>query len=327
MKIDAKVVLLDGALHGLREWSDSNHLILHTDQSLVAVEWSALRETRERVAVVFGSHGLGRVIATKVTVDNAWTVDPTSRLLLLARDGKIEYFDPSSGDSVRTVALAGLPSGTFAAALDSASQRLLLVVMNVVNLDFAEYGVVAADLANGHLTREPGIRSKNDLELLWDGRYRAWVICDTGTATLWRWDGQKPAIKLTGMVPNAIQHATIVDSDDGIIAGAIVSHSSAATALAWGHVDQDRVIWSSPVSLSGPAVLVAKKNFKDPLWACLAQQGWQQQIQIRDASAVVLDSTNLAPRAHLSDLLWSRYGHGRFWGFGVHSLLAANLGG
>lgn len=326
MKIDAKVVLLDDALHGLREWFDSNHLILHTDQSLVAVEWPALRETRDGAAAVFGPRGLGRVVASRVTVDNAWTVDATSRLLLLARDGKIEYLDPLGVHPVRTLAVAGLQSGTFAAALDSASRRLLLVVMSAANLDFAAYGVVAADLGNAQLTYEPSIRCTNDLELLWDGRSRAWLICDTGTATLWRWGGQKPAVKLTGMVPGAIHYAAMVDSDEGVIAGAVVSHGSATTALVSGHVDQNQVIWSPPIVLSGSPVLVAKRNSRQPLWACLAQQGWHQQIQIRDAAGVVLSATTLPQRAHLSDLLWSPSAPARFWGYGVHSLVAATLG-
>ncbi|MGC0772188.1 MAG: hypothetical protein WB543_04585, partial [Candidatus Acidiferrum sp.] len=165
MKIDVKTILLDGALHRLRELSDANHLIVQSEESLVAVSWPALRQTRDGMTVVLGPRGLGKVLATKVAVDNAWIVEPKSQRVLLTREGEVEFVDPSGRDKVRRVTVAGLPSGAFAAALDSAGQHLLLVVMRVVNLDFAEYGVAAVDLVNGRLASESTIRSNADLEL------------------------------------------------------------------------------------------------------------------------------------------------------------------
>ena len=325
MKIDVKTILLDGALHRLREFSDANHLIVQSEESLVAVSWPELRHTREGMTVVLGPRGLGKVLATKVAVDNAWIIEPKSQRVLLTREGEVEFIDPSGRDKVRRVTVAGLPSGAFAAALDSAGNQLLLVVMRVVNLDFAEYGVAAVDLVNGRMASESTIGANADLELLWDDTLRTWVICDTGNATVWRWNGTKPAVKLASTLADPVHSASLVMGDGGAIVTALISLGTGATGLISGQAEQDRVNWKEPVTLHGPSILVTRRHPNLAVWACLAQEGNAQQIQIRDAAANLLGAANVRSLAHLSDLLWSASTPERVWGFGVHSLVAATL--
>ncbi len=325
MKTDSKTILLDGALYRLREFSDANRLMLHCEHSLLAVSWADLRQTRDGVTVVLGPRGLGNVVATKVAVDNAWIVDPKSQRLLLAREGGIEFVDPSGQEKARTVTVPGLPVGTFAAALDSTAKRLLLAVMRDVNPDFAEYGLVVADLVNGRLAKESTIHTNSDLELLWEDKLGSWVICDTNKATVWRWDGNKPALKLASSALRPVHSATIAASDHGVIVSALVTQSTGATGLISGRAEQDRVIWNDAVALPGPNVLVARRHPGQALWACLAQEGRAQQIQIRDASGKVLGEAIVRPPAHLSDLVWSVAAPTSVWGFGVHALASATF--
>jgi len=325
MQIDVKTILFEGALHRLRELSDANHLIVQNEQSLVAVAWPELQKTRDGLTVVLGPQGLGKVVATKVSVDNAWIVEPKSQRVLMAREGEIEFVDPSGRDKLQRVTVAGLPSGSFAAALDSAGQHLLLVVMRAVNMDFAEYGIVVITLSDGQLQRELTIRSNADLELHWDETFRTWVICDTSNATVWRWDGAKLSTKLASALTDTVYSATLVVGDDGAIVTALVTQGAGATGLISGRAEQDRVDWRESVTLHGPSVLVTRRHPKLAVWACLAQEGKVQQIQIRDAAGKVLGEANIRPPAHVSDLLWSASTPERVWAFGVHSLAAATL--
>jgi hypothetical protein len=325
MRIDVKTIRLQRALHGLRELPDADHLVVHSEQSLVAIAWPALRQIPDSMTVVLGPPGQGKALATNVAVDNAWAVEPKAQRVLLAREGEFYSVDPSGQLDDQRIKVAGLPRGTFAAALDSDGQRVLLVVMRVINIDFADYGVAMADLTNGRLVAEATIGSGADLELLWDGRLRTWVIGDTSRGALWRWDGDRPAVKLAGPPAGPVHAATFAESGEGVIVSALFTQTTGATGLITGRAEWDRVVWTAPVTLPGSTVLVARRHPELALWACLAQEGAVQQIQIRDAAGKVLAEAGVRPAEHLNNLLWSKSSPKRIWGFGVRALAAATL--
>jgi hypothetical protein len=323
MRIDAKTIRFQGALHGLCELPDGDRLIIHSEQSLVAVSWPALRQTPDTVTVVLGPPGQGKALATNVAVDNAWVVEPKARRVLMAREGEFYSVDPSGQLEDQRIKVAGLPRGTFAAALDSDGQRVLLVVMRVLNPDFAEYGVGMADLANGRLVAEATIGVNADLDLLWDAPLRTWVIGDTSRGALWRWDGARPAVKLAGPPAGPVHAATFAETGEGVIVSALFTQTTGATGLITGRAEWDRVVWAAPVTLPGSPVLLARRHPARALWACLAQEGAVQQIQIRDAAGELLAEAGVRPAAQLNTLHWSKSLPNHVWGVGIRALAAA----
>jgi hypothetical protein len=326
MMLNLKAVRLRGALHALREFQDADHLVVHIEQSLVALAWPALEHIPGGVTIALGEHGEGKVLATDVAVDDAWVAAAKAQRVLLAREGEISSIDPSGKDDVHHLKVPGLPLGTFAAALDADEQHILMVVVRVLNFDFEEYGVAAADLTNGRWVREAKIGTDADLELLWDARLGAWVIGDTSRGSLWLWDGGGPAVKLAGPAAAGIHGATFTGGDDGVIASVLITQTTGETALITGHAERDRMIWTPAVTLSGSHVLMARRHPARALWACLAQAAAGQQIQIRDVAGKVLAEADLHPPAHLNNLLWSVSSPDRrVWGHGLHTLVAATL--
>jgi hypothetical protein len=335
MKLDVKAIHLQGALHGLRELADADHLIVHSEQSLIAVAWPDLRNIPDGLRVVLGPPGQGKVLATDVAVDDAWIVEPKAHRVLLAREGEFSSIDTAGKTEVHHIPVHGLPVGTFAAALDSAGQRVLLVVLRVVNIDFANYAVAVADLANGWLVTEGTIGSGSDLELLWDATLSVWVIGDTNRGALWRWDGASPAVKLAGPTGGPIHAATFAETAAGVIVSALSTlttgalttgaQATGATALVTGHAQRDRVVWAAPVALPGSAVLMARRHPARTLWACLAQEGTAQRIQIRDETGKISAQADLRPGVYLNDLLWSASSPDRFWGVGIRGLASATI--
>jgi hypothetical protein len=325
MRIDLKAVRFQGALHGLRESRDVDHLIVHSEQSLFAIVWTGIENTPEGAAVALGPRGPGKVVATDVAVDDAWVVEPKGQRILLAREGAFDSIDPWGGLEPQKVKVAGLPLGTFAAAIDPDGTHVLLVIVRVVNFDEANYAVALADLTNGRLVHETTIGSSADLELLWDARLRDWVIGDTKKGGLWRWDGARPAVKLAGPTsPGPVHAATFAAGNEGVIVSALFTHTG-ADGLITGHAELDRVVWTPPVVLPGTPVLVARRHPAQALWACLAQAGAAQHIQIRDAAGKVLAEAPVRPTTHLNNLVWSMASPNRVWGIGVRALAAATL--
>lgn len=325
MRIEAKTVRVQGAVRRLCEWAGADRLIVHSDQSLVAVAWLALQHTPDGMAASLAPPGKEKPVAANVAVDNAWTVDPKARRVLLARAGEIDLADPSGEVADQRIQVAGLPVGTFGAALDSDGERLLLVVMRAVNFDFADYGLVMVDLADGQLVAEKTIGTTSDLELLWDARLGTWAIGDTSKGALWRWDGAGHAVKLAGPTAGAIHAATFAETSEGVIVSALSSGTAGATVLVTGHAERDRVVWMPPVTLAGTPILLARRHPARALWACLAQQGAAQQIQIRDAAGKVLAEADLRPGIHLNHLLWSAFAPERLWGVGIRALASATI--
>jgi hypothetical protein len=325
MTIEVKTVRFEGALRGLRELPDADQLIVHIDQTLVVVPWPALRSIPDHMIASAGSQGLGKVLATEVRVDNAWTVHPETNRILLARQGELEVIDPSGRSEVRRIAVTGMPRGTFAAGIDSAGQNVLLAVMRAVNPDFAEYGVAMANLTHGQLIAESTIGSIADLELLWDNAFRGWLIVDTGRGTLWHWDGMGPAVRMAGPDGGRVHAATITANGNGVFVSAVLAQPTGETDLITGRVDRDRVAWAAPVVLSGFPVLVARRHPTRSIWACLAQQGAMQQIRICDAAGKVLAEAGLGRAADVNHILWSTFSPKRVWGIGTRALTAATV--
>jgi hypothetical protein len=325
MQIDLKTISFDGALRGLCELGDER-LVVHVEQSLVVVSGQDLTRGQlpDRSLVLLGPSGKGMVVATKVAVDNAWTVDRSSQRVLLARAGEISLIDPTGKVDEQTIKVSNLPPGTFGVALDGDGQRALLVIVRDVNMDFAEYAVGIANLASGHLVLEAKIGSTNELEVLWDDKLRTWVIGNTNTGLLWRWDGEKPAVKLEGPGAGPVQSATFAASGERVVISALVAQDGGASLIE-GRVERDRVVWSEPIALPGGPVLLARRHTERPLWACLAEESAGQQIQIRDATGAILAAAGVRPAALLHDLLWSLSSPDRLWGIGVRALAAATV--
>jgi hypothetical protein len=326
MRIEVKTVRVQGAMHEMCEMPEPDRLIVHSEQSLVSVDWLALQQTPDGVAASLAPRGKEKALATGLTVDNAWTVDPKTGRVLLTRAGAIEIIDPSGNVANQRVQVAGLPAGSFGAALDAEGKRMLLVVMRVVNFDFANYGLAMADLANGRLVAEKTVGGTSDLELVWDNRLRTWVIGDTNHGGLWLWDGERPAVKFAGPAAGPVQAASFTASAEGVIVSAVIAHKTGGTGLIAGRVERDRVVWAAPVQLPGLSVLMARRHPTHPVWACLAQEKAVQQIQVRDAAGNVLAQTEAARATPLGHLLWSASTPNRVWGYGVRALAAATVG-
>ena len=324
MMINLKVVRLRDALHGLCELSDANHLIVHSGQSLVAVAWPDLRNASDGVTFSLGPSGYGKVVATNLAVDNAWIVEPKTQRVLVARQGEIDSIDPSGRLAAQRVTVTGLPGGAFAAAVDPEGRHVLLTVLRIVNPDFANYAVAMVDLTNGRLVREQAIGSGADLELLWDGRLGTWVVGDTSRGAMWRWDGAGRAVRLTGPTDGPIHAATFEATNEGVIVSALFTKSG-TTGLVSGLAEQDRVNWTPAVMLPGLPVLMARRDPSAVRWACLAQAGAGQQVQIRDATGKVLAQAGMRPAAHIEKLQWSVSAPDRLWGFGIHAIAAITL--
>jgi len=320
MKIDVKIVRLAGALHGLRELP-AGHLILHSDQSLVAVD----QPLHGGGVLAFGPHGPGKVIATDVAVDNAWTLLPGSGRVLLAQEGRFQSIDASGGGRDEQVKVTGLPAGTFGAAPDAEGRHVLVVVVHAVNPDFAAYGVAMADLANDRLTAEATIRSNADLELAWDRHDRSWLIGDTDNGVVWRWDGAGPAAKLAAPAVASVHGTSFAASENGVFVTTLFTRATGETALVTGHADRDQVAWTAPVVLPGVPVLVVRRHPTRALWACLTQERAGQRIQLRDATGKTLAEAPVHPPANLTDFLWSTATPDQVWAFGTRTLAAVTL--
>jgi hypothetical protein len=325
MNIDLKAIRMQGALHGMRETRDADHLIVHSEQSLFAIVWAALENTPEKLAAPLGPKGPGKLVATGVAVDNAWVVDPKSQRVLLAREGEFDSIDPWGQVQPQKIKVPGLPVGTFAAAVDSDGLHVLVVVVRDINPDVSNYAIALADLTSGRLIREGTIGSGADLELLWDGHFGAWVIGDTSRGALWRWDGQRPAVKLAGPAGH-VHSATFAATAEGVIVSVIAAKTAGETVLVIGHAERDRVVWADPATLTGSPVLMAWRDPARPLWACLAQAGAAQQIQFRDVGGKLLAEAAVRPGVHLANLQWSVFPN-RVWGVGIRALAAVALSG
>jgi hypothetical protein len=323
MGIDLKAVRVRDAVHGLCELADTDRLIVHSGQSLVAVPWAALGNTSGDLTIALGPPGYGNLVAT-LAVDSAWIVEPTTKRVLLAREGALESFDPAGRLSPQKTVVNGLPRGSFAAAVDPGGRHVLLTVMRVVNPDLAHYGVALVDLIDGRLVREGSIGSVTDLELLWDRRLGTWVIGDTGKGAMWRWDGATPAVKLAGPTAAPVCAATFAATDDGVMVSALIAQGG-TQALVTGLAERDRVRWTSPVTLHGPPVLVARRHPSQDCWACLAQEGSGQYVQIRDPAGAVLGETRVGLTAQLDKLLWSTSSPHHVWGIGFHAIAGISL--
>jgi hypothetical protein len=321
MKLDIDVVRLQGTLRRLAELRDPGALVVHVDQSLIAVNWTRLRTPDPRAAIVLGPPGTGSVLAAKLAVDDAWTIEPKSQRVLLARDGELSFIDPSHKLPARNLKPDELPPGTFGAVVDSEGKRALLIVVRDVNMDSSEYTVLQADLASGLLTPQPAIHGNAELELLWDGVSRAWVIGDTHTGSLWLWDGQSPAVKFEGPPGDQVHSATFAAATDGVIVTALQE----GNRLLSGVLGADRVDWSPPVALSGTSALIARRHLTRPVWACLTYQGAAQQIQILDAAGKVQAAAPVRSPILLNNLQWSTASPNRVWGLGMRALAAATL--
>lgn len=328
MKLEAAAIRLAGALRKLVELSQPDTLVAHVDQTLVAVSWKALRMSYLRAPVAVGPPGQGRVIASNVAVDDAWTVNPKTQEVVLARPGEILFIDTNFGRVVRKVAASGLRSGTFGAALDGEGKRALFTVARDISLDFAEYTVVSVDLATGSQTGTPVVGSAGELELVWDEPSRTWVIGNTGTGASWRWDGYGPAAKFNGpdiaiQQGRPVQSATFAAGAKGVIVSAVVKGTGGDSTLVNGRIGADGPAWSEPIALPGGSVLTARRHPAQALWACLAYEGAGQQIQIRDESGKVLASADVRPPILLNCLLWSESSPERLWGSGIRAVAAA----
>ncbi|HKE09952.1 MAG TPA: hypothetical protein VKE73_00130 [Myxococcota bacterium] len=324
MVIDLKAVRLRDAAHGVCELPDVDRLIVHSGQALVAVAWSALGNTSGGVAIALGPEGYGKVLAAGVAVDNAWTVEPRTQRVLLAREGALESLDPSAALPPKTTVVGGLPRGSFAVAVDPEGRRVLLSVMRVVNPDFANYAVVLVDLRDGRLVREGSIGSVADLELLWDRWLGTWVVGDTGQGGMWRWDGATPAVRLDGPPGGPVHAASFAATNEGVMVSALVTQDG-TTALVTGLAGQDRVHWASPVRLPGPPVVIARRDPSAARWACLAQEGRAQQVQIRDPAGGVLAEVRLGSSVQLENVRWSTSLPDHVWGIGVHAIAGISL--
>lgn len=326
MNIEIKSIRLERALHGLQELQDADHLIVHSEQSLVAVGWKELQYTQETVTVTLGPKGQGTVLADNVAVDNAWILQPKTQRLLLAREGGFDSLDPTGHAAREQLKIAGLANGTFASAVDPDGRRVLLAVLRVINPDSAVYGIAVAELATGRLIRETTFGSTADLELLWDAQFHSWVVGETSSGRMWRWDEAKPAAsKLAGTVAGLVHAATFVAGENGVIASALVTEKTGARALVIGVAGSEQVAWGAPVALPGPGALLARRHPAKAVWAYLAHEGRGQRVQVRDASGKVLAEAPLRPEAHLSNLIWSPSSPKRIWGIGIHSLAAITL--
>jgi hypothetical protein len=325
MKIDIKVIRLQGALHALRESGDPNHLIVHSDRSLFAIVWAAVQNTPAGVAVSLGPKGPGTLVATDVAVDNAWVIDPKSQRVLLAREGAFESIDPWGQLQVQTIKVPGLPAGTFASAVDSYGERVLVVVVREVNPDVSNYAIVLADLTNGRVIREGTIGTGSDLELLWDSHFQTWIIGDTSNGALWLWDGMRSAVKLPGPAGH-VRSATFTATTEGVMVSAISAEASGDTVLVTGHVERDRIVWTGPVSLRGGiSVLTVWRHPARSVWACLAQAGTAQQVQLRNISGKLLTEISVQAGVHLIGLQWSSLLADRLWGVGNRALVAVTI--
>lgn len=326
MKLDLKAVRLSGTVLKLGQLSQPDALVLQVGQSLASVSWKRLRTSFVRAPLVVGAPGDATVIAEDVAVDSAWTIDEKSQQVALARAGEILFIDPLARRVVRTAPVKGLRNGTFDMALDGDGKRALVVVVRDVALDFSEYAVVAVDLATGDLTPESSIHANADLELLWDDMSRAWLIGDTHTGALWRWDGTKPATRFAGPADATIQAATLAATAEGAVATALLQTATGAGRLVAGRVGAAGVTWSQPLDLPGAAVLTARRHPTQALWACLAHDDAGQQIQVRGADGKVAAAAPLLPPFLMSKLFWSTAEPTRIWGVGMRALAAGTLG-
>lgn len=312
-------------MHGLREFEGADHLIVHSAQSLVAVDWPILQHAPDSLTLELGPPGLGKVLATNVTLDSAWVVEPKSKRILLAREGEFDSIDPGGRVANQKIKVTGLPRGAFASSVNPDGVHVLLVVTRVINPDFANFAVVMADLTTGQLIREATIGAGVDLELLWDAPFRTWVIGDTSRGGLWRWDGQKPALRLAAPQGTPVHAATFASSPEGVMVSALFTEKTGATGLVTGRAELDRVIWTPPVVLPGLPVLVARRHPTLARWACLAQEGTRQQVQVRDTAGKVLAETDVRPGVYLDNLLWSTFSSNLLWCSGIRALATATL--
>jgi hypothetical protein len=254
MKIETKTIRLQGALHGLNEAGDQ--VILQIDDLLLTIAERNLRQIPEGIPTTLGSGGIGRVLAASVAVDNAWTVDPDSKRILLARAGHIERINPASQEKAERITIEGLPAGTFGASVEPGGNRVLYVVVRDVNFDFSEYGVAIADLMLGRMVSEKSIRSNSDLQVSWDVASKSWVINNPEKRVVWRWDGEKPPIQETGSSelkhPSldlwarlaqvaAVQKIQILDSSRKAIAEAALKPGSQVKSLHWSTTSPERL--------------------------------------------------------------------------------------
>jgi hypothetical protein len=264
VKIAVKTVRLQGALHGLAELAEL--LIVHVDDLLIAIPEKAVRQIPDGVMTAVGSGGFGSVVATQVAVDNAWTVLPESKQILLAREGRIELIDPQGLREMEQITVEGLPKGTFGACAEPAGRRVLLVVMREINGDFDEGAVAIADLARGRMVSEKTIRANDELQLLWNAQFRAWSITDTGKNVVWWWDGETPAVRLPWKAAEPawgrkhpsrelwarlaqkgpVQSVQILESTGKVLAEAPMRTGAFVRNLNWSTSSEER-IWGSGV--------------------------------------------------------------------------------
>lgn len=323
MMLGIDVIRFSGAFHSLGELRAPDALVLRVDQSLFAASWARLRTPPNATPVVYTAPGFGKELVKDLAVDNAWTIDPVAQQIALARPGALSFIDPANGRVKRTVNVPGVSGGTFGAVLDGAARRLLLIVMNDVNRDFAEYGAVVADLATGSLTPQPAIHGDAEYDLLWDNSGSAWIVGDTRKGSLWRCDGSGAAAAFAGPA-GPLQNATFASTPDGVFATAVLKKGT-ASALSIGRLEAKRIAWSDPIQLSGPPILLARRHPSRPLWACLAFDGAGQQIQIRDADGAMQAVAPVRPPILLNKLQWSSASPDRLWALGVRALASATL--
>jgi hypothetical protein len=254
MKIETRTIRLNGALHGVGEAGDQ--VILQIDDLLVTIADKALRQIPEGVLTTLGSGGIGRIVATKVAVDNAWSVDADSKRILLPRQGHIERIDPLSQDPPEKIAVEGLPDGTFGASAEPGANRVLYVFVRDVSFDFSEYGVEIADLMLGRMLTEKSIRSNGDLKLSWDVASKSWTISDPDKGIFWRWDGEMPPARAKGSSElkhpshelwagleqtGATQKVHIRDSSGKVIAETVLKPGTLVKNLVWSTSSPERL--------------------------------------------------------------------------------------
>lgn len=320
MHVAPETIRITGPCHGLRELP-GERLILHAGRSLVAVAWSDLRRAPEGSVVEPGSPGYGRVIATNVAVDNAWSIQPGSGRVLVARQGQFQSIDGLGSGAEQLIRIPGLPTGTFAAEFDPSGRYALLTIMRPLGPDFAEYGVALADLTAGQLTTESGIGSTAELELLCLGGppNPTWVVGDTSNGALWRWDGHDAATPFQGPIADVINSVTFEQEGSRVIATALIMPNRGAVAIQSGRMETNEMKWSAPVPLPGRPVTLARRHPLRPEWACLAGYRAEQEIQIRSARELIVAASpsSITPIEHLR---WSAFSPDRLWAWGHRSV-------
>jgi hypothetical protein len=254
VKIEARTVRINGALHGIGEAGDQ--VILQIDDLLVTITHKALQQIPEGVPTTLGSGSVGRTVATKVAVDNAWTVDADSKRILLPRMGQIERINPVSQDPPEKIEIEGLPGGTFGASAEPGANRILYGVVRNVSFDFSEYGVAIADLMLGRMVSENSIRSNSDLKFSWEVVSKSWMIGDPDKGIFWRWDGENPPARAKGSADlkhpshdlwagleqtGAIQKVHVRDSSGKAIAETVLKPGTLVRNLAWSTSSPERL--------------------------------------------------------------------------------------